>query len=50
MGKKNDKVYLYIKVNNSCINGIIGKDIKLTFKQKIQILFSERISVVLISK
>lgn len=47
MDKKTDKGYLYIKANNSYINGIVGTDIKLTFKQKIQILFSKGISVVL---
>ena len=47
MDKKTDRGYLYIKANNTYINGIVGTDIKLTLKQKIQILFSKGISVVL---
>lgn len=47
MDKKTDKGYLYIRANNHYINGIVGTDIKLTFKQKIEIFFSKGISVVL---
>lgn len=42
-----DKGYLYLNVNNSYVNGIIGTDIKLTLLQRIQILFCGGISVVL---
>ena len=47
MDKKTDDGYLYIKANNQYVNGIVGTDIKLTLKQKIEILFSKGISVVL---
>ena len=47
MDKRTDRGYLYIKANNPYVNGILGTDIKLTFKQKIAILFSKGISVVL---
>lgn len=42
---KTDRGYLYIKAHNHYVKGIVGTDIKLTFKQKLQILFSKRISV-----
>lgn len=45
---KTDSGYLYIKVKNPYINGIIGQDIKLTLRQKIEILFSKGISIALI--
>lgn len=44
--KKTDYGYLYIKANNPYINKIVGTDIKLTLKQKIDILFSKGISVI----
>lgn len=47
MDKKTDNGYLYIKAKNTYINGIVGTDIKLSLKQKIEILFSKGISVVL---
>lgn len=53
MGLKNDKTdqgYLYIKANNQYIKGVVGTDIKLSFSQKIKILFSKGISVVFIGK
>lgn len=37
--------YFYIKAYSPYVRGITGVDIKLTFKQKIQILFSRGISV-----
>ena len=37
--------YLYIRKYNPYVDGIIGADIKLTLKQKIQILFCKGISV-----
>ena len=37
--------YLYIKAYNPRVEGVLGTDIKLTFKQKIKILFSKGISV-----
>ncbi|MBQ8766077.1 MAG: hypothetical protein IJZ16_04675 [Clostridia bacterium] len=43
--KKTDRGYLYIKAHNHYVKGIVGTDIKLSFKQKIQILFSKGISV-----
>lgn len=46
--KKTDNGYLYIKANNPYIDKIVGTDIKLTLKQKIDILFSKGISVILI--
>ena len=42
--------YLYIKADNEYVNGVIGKDIKLTFWQKIQILFCKGISVFFIGR
>ena len=47
MDKKTDRGYLYIKADNPYVNGILGTDIKLTFRQKIDILFSKGICVVL---
>lgn len=47
MDKKTDSGYLYIKAKNAYINGIVGTDIKLSLKQKLEILFSKGISVVL---
>ena len=47
MDKKTDRGYLYIKAYNPYVNGVVGTDIKLTLKQKINILFSKGISVVL---
>jgi hypothetical protein len=46
--KKTDDGYLYIKAHNPYINKIVGTDIKLTLKQKVDILFSKGISVILI--
>ncbi len=43
--KKTDKGYFYIKAHNEYVRGIVGTDIKLSFKQKLQILFSKGISV-----
>lgn len=40
-----DRGYLYIKAYNPYVHGVCGTDIKMTFKQKIQILFCEGISV-----
>ena len=37
--------YFCIKAYNPYVGGIVGTDIKLTFKQKIHILFSRGISV-----
>ena len=37
--------YLYIKSYNPYVRGVVGTDIKLTFKQKIQILFCKGVSV-----
>ena len=42
---KTDRGYLYIKAYSPYIKGVVGRDIKLTFKQKLQILFSKGISV-----
>ena len=47
MNHKIDESYFRIKANNSYVNGIVGTDIKLTLKQKINILFSKGISVIL---
>ena len=40
-----DGGYLYIKSYNPYVHGVVGTDIKLTFKQKIQILFCKGVSV-----
>lgn len=40
-----DGNYLYIKAYSPYISGIAGADIKLTFKQKIKILFCKGVSV-----
>ena len=37
--------YLYIKSHNPYVDGVVGTDIKLTFKQKIRILFCKGVSV-----
>ena len=37
--------YLYIKSYNPYVHGVTGADIKLTFKQKLQILFCKGVSV-----
>lgn len=37
--------YLYIKSYNHYVPGVVGTDIKLTFKQKLQILFCKGVSV-----
>lgn len=37
--------YFYIKAYNERVDGVLGTDIKLTFRQKIKILFSKGISV-----
>lgn len=42
---RTDRGYLYIKAHNEYAEGVIGTDIKLSFKQKAQILFSKGISV-----
>ena len=47
MDKKTDRGYLYIRAKSPYIKGVVGTDIKLTLKQKIEILFSKGISVVL---
>lgn len=47
MDKRTDRGYLYIKADNPYVNGILGTDIKLTFKQKIDIFFSKGICVLL---
>lgn len=40
--------YLYIRRHNDYVKGIVGYDIKLSFRDKLRILFSKGISVVLI--
>lgn len=42
--------YLYIKTHNEYVDGVIGKDIDLTLRQKIQILFSKGISVCFVGR
>ena len=42
---RTNKGYLYIKAYNEYAESIIGTDIELSFKQKVQILFSKGISV-----
>lgn len=42
--------YLYIKAHNEYVDGVIGKDIDLTLRQKIQILFCKGISVFFVGK
>ena len=42
--------YLYIKTHNEYVDGVIGKDIDLTLRQKIQILFSKGVSVSFIGR
>lgn len=42
-----NEVYLEIKAYSPYVDGIVGQDIKLTFKQKIKILFCDGISVYL---
>lgn len=45
--RKNEtnKGYLYIKAHNEYVEGVVETDVKLSFKQKVQILFSKGISV-----
>lgn len=40
-----DGNYLYIKAHNPYVSGVVGTDIKLTFKQKIEILFCKGVCV-----
>lgn len=40
-----DGNYLYIKAHNPYVSGVVGTDIKLTFKQKIKILFCKGVCV-----
>ena len=47
---KTDKGYPYLKLYSPYITGTIGKDVKLTLKQKLQILFSPSISIVFIEE
>lgn len=42
--------YLYIKVINEYVKGVIGQDIKLSFRDRLKILFSKGISVILIGR
>ena len=46
--EKTDKGYLYIKRHNDYVKGIVGQDIKLSFRDKLRILFSKGISVAFI--
>lgn len=46
--KKTDTGFLYIRIHNPYVDGTVGSDIKLTLKQKFDILFSKGISVVFI--
>lgn len=46
--KKNEDGYLVIKRQNEYVRGVLGHDIKLSFIDKIKILFSKGISVILI--
>ena len=42
--------YLYIKVSNPYIKGVVGTDIKLTLWQRIKILFCGGVSVIFMQK
>jgi hypothetical protein len=42
--------YMYIKGKNTYITGTLGTDIKLTFKQKLMLLFSKGVSVTIYGK
>lgn len=50
MDKYTDSGYFYIKTSHSYVDGAVGKDIKLTFAQKIRILFAKGISIVFVGK
>lgn len=50
LSDKTDHGYLYVKVENQYIKGVVGSDIPLKFSDKIKILFSKGISVVFIGK
>lgn len=46
--EKTDYKYLQINAKNEYIKGTVGQDIKLSFRDKLRILFSKGISVILI--
>lgn len=46
--KNKDGWYFQIKRDNEYIKGILGHDIKLSFRDRLNILFSKGISVILI--
>lgn len=46
--KKNEDGYFVINRHNQYVKGVIGQDIKLSFIDKIKILFSKGIAVHLI--
>lgn len=48
LGDKTDYGYLAIKVKSPYVKGVIGSDIKLSFLDRLKILFSPGISVNLI--
>ena len=47
---KTNSGYPYLKLYSPYIIGTVGKDVKLTLKQKLQILFSPGISIVFIEE
>lgn len=46
--KNKDGWYFHIKTHNEYIKGAVVQDIKLSFRDKLNILFSKGISIVLI--
>lgn len=42
--------YMYIKGKNIYITGVVGTDIKLSFKQKLMLLFCKGVSVTIHGK
>lgn len=46
--KNKDGWYFQIKTDNEYVKGILGHDLKLSFRDRLTILFSKGISVVLI--
>lgn len=48
--KKNEDGYLVITTDNEYVKGVVGSDIKLSFVEKLKILFSKGISVAFIGR
>lgn len=48
--QKNNDLYFYIKMHSENIKGMVGQEINLSFCDRLNILFSKGIHVVLIGR